>query len=233
MTRLVSNPMKKDRKVLSKDRPYKVDKIQASIERGDILRYSLFVKDVKENIDSLKNSNPKYLSLILKIIQISITQLQGTDIIVPLNVLLPQLNQASYYNHEALDFTTEVLEFVDILTAKYFLAHLSAGILQRDELKKQFKATIQFVKNIVASLPQSSEDLYRQKEFMKAVKILINSKADPKRIEILPKLKYLADTNLNADYELNIIDIVYGNTSIEDLINQVSQKANYLTQNSL
>ena len=105
MTRLVSNPMKKDSKVLSKDRPYKVDKIQASIERGDILRYSLFVKDVKENIDSLKNSNPKYLSLILKIIQISITQLQGTDIIVPLNVLLPQLNQASYYNHEALDFT--------------------------------------------------------------------------------------------------------------------------------
>ena len=68
---------------------------------------------------------------------------------------------------------------------------------------------------------------------MKAVKILINSKADPKRIEILPKLKYLADTNLNTDYELNIIDIVYGNTSIEDLINQVSQKANYLTQNSL
>ena len=54
MTRLVSNPMKKDSKVLSKDRPYKVDKIQASIERGDILRYSLFVKDVNDKDEEIE-----------------------------------------------------------------------------------------------------------------------------------------------------------------------------------
>lgn len=233
MTRLVSNPMKKDSKVLSKTRPYKTDNVQISIMRGNLLRYSMLVKEVRENIDSLKKSNPRYLSLILKIIQISTTQLQGTDIIVPLNILLPQLNKASFYNHEALDFTGEVLEYVDILTAKYYLSHLSAGILEREELKEQFKATIPFVKAIVASLPKNNEDLSRQKELMNAIKVLINAKADPKRIKILPKLKYLADSNLNADYELNIVDIIYGNTSIEDLFNQVNQNLSHLTQNSL
>lgn len=234
MARLVSNPINRDEKRVSKTSPNKIDEIQASIMRGELLRYSLYIKDVKENLDNLKQSNIKYLGLVLKIIQISITSLQGLDIVVPLKVLLSQVNEASYYNQEALDFTQEVLDSVDILTAKYYLAHLAAGILNNKNLKQQFKATIPFVKYIVNSLSKDSSNLQRQKEFMKAVKILINEKADSQKIAILPKLKYLADTNFDDNYELNVVDIVYGKESVEDLLKQYNaHKVSHRIQNSL
>lgn len=234
MTRLVSNPINRDEKRVSKTSPNKIDEIQASIMRGELLRYSLYIKDVKENLDNLKQSNIKYLGLVLKIIQVSITPLQGLDIVVPLKVLLSQVNEASYYNQEALDFTQEVLDSVDILTAKYYLAHLAAGILNNKKLKQQFKATIPFVKYIVNSLSKDSSNLQRQKEFMNAVKILINEKADSQKIAILPKLKYLADTNFDDNYELNVVDVVYGKESVEDLLNQYNaHKVSHRIQNSL
>ena len=234
MARLVSNPINRDEKRVSKTSPNKIDEIQASIMRGELLRYSLYIKDVKENLDNLKQSNIKYLGLVLKIIQVSITSLQGLDIVVPLKVLLSQVNEASYYNQEALDFTQEVLDSVDILTAKYYLAHLAAGILNNKNLKQQFKATIPFVKYIVNSLSKDSNNLQRQKEFMNAVKILINEKADSQKIAILPKLKYLADTNFDDNYELNVVDVVYGKESVEDLLNQYNaHKVSHRIQNSL
>lgn len=234
MARLVSNPINRDEKRVSKTSPNKIDEIQASIMRGELLRYSLYIKDVKENLDNLKQSNIKYLGLVLKIIQVSITPLQGLDIVVPLKVLLSQVNEASYYNQEALDFTQEVLDSVDILTAKYYLAHLAAGILNNKKLKQQFKATIPFVKYIVNSLSKDSSNLQRQKEFMNAVKILINEKADSQKIAILPKLKYLADTNFDDNYELNVVDVVYGKESVEDLLNQyIAHKVSHRIQNSL
>lgn len=234
MARLVSNPINRDEKRVSKTSSNKIDEIQASIMRGELLRYSLYIKDVKENLDSLKQSNIKYLGLVLKIIQVSITPLQGLDIVVPLKVLLSQVNEASYYNQEALDFTQEVLDSVDILTAKYYLAHLAAGILNNKKLKQQFKATIPFVKYIVNSLSKDSSNLQRQKEFMNAVKILINEKADSQKIAILPKLKYLADTNFDDNYELNVVDVVYGKESVEDLLNQYNaHKVSHRIQNSL
>lgn len=234
MARLVSNPINRDEKRVSKTSPNKIDEIQASIMRGELLRYSLYIKDVKENLDNLKQSNIKYLGLVLKIIQVSITPLQGLDIVVPLKVLLSQVNEASYYNQEALDFTQEVLDSVDILTAKYYLAHLAAGILNNKKLKQQFKATIPFVKYIVNSLSKDSSNLQRQKEFMNAVKILINEKADSQKIAILPKLKYLADTNFDDNYKLNVVDVVYGKESVEDLLNQYNaHKVSHRIQNSL
>lgn len=234
MARLVSNPINRDEKRVSKTSPNKIDEIQASIMRGELLRYSLYIKDVKENLDNLKQSNIKYLGLVLKIIQVSIIPLQGLDIVVPLKVLLSQVNEASYYNQEALDFTQEVLDSVDILTAKYYLAHLAAGILNNKKLKQQFKATIPFVKYIVNSLSKDSSNLQRQKEFMNAVKILINEKADSQKIAILPKLKYLADTNFDDNYELNVVDVVYGKESVEDLLNQYNaHKVSHRIQNSL
>lgn len=234
MARLVSNPINRDEKRVSKTSPNKIDEIQASIIRGELLRYSLYIKDVKENLDNLKQSNIKYLGLVLKIIQVSITPLQGLDIVVPLKVLLSQVNEASYYNQEALDFTQEVLDSVDILTAKYYLAHLAAGILNNKKLKQQFKATIPFVKYIVNSLSKASSNLQRQKEFMNAVKILINEKADSQKIAILPKLKYLADTNFDDNYELNVVDVVYGKESVEDLLNKYNaHKVSHRIQNSL
>lgn len=234
MARLVSNPINRDEKRVSKTSSNKIDEIQASIMRGELLRYSLYIKDVKENLDNLKQSNIKYLGLVLKIIQVSITPLQGLDIVVPLKVLLSQVNEASYYNQEALDFTQEVLDSVDILTAKYYLAHLAAGILNNKKLKQQFKATIPFVKYIVNSLSKDSSNLQRQKEFMNAVKFLINEKADSQKIAILPKLKYLADTNFDDNYELNVVDVVYGKESVEDLLNQYNaHKVSHRIQNSL
>lgn len=234
MARLVSNPINRDEKRVIKTSPNKIDEIQASIMRGELLRYSLYIKDVKENLDNLKQSNIKYLGLVLKIIQVSITPLQGLDIVVPLKVLLSQVNEASYYNQEALDFTQEVLDSVDILTAKYYLAHLAAGILNNKKLKQQFKATIPFVKYIVNSLSKDSSNLQRQKEFMNAIKILINEKADSQKIAILPKLKYLADTNFDDNYKLNVVDVVYGKESVEDLLNQyIAHKVSHRIQNSL
>ena len=234
MARLVSNPINRDEKRVNKSSPNKIDEIQASIMRGELLRYSLYIKDVRENLDNLKQANIKYLDLVLKIIQISITQLQGLDIVVPLKVLLSQVKEASYYNQEALDFTQEVLDSVDILTAKYYLAHLAAGILNNKKLKQQFKATIPFVKYIVNSLSKDSSNLQRQKEFMNAIKILINEKADSQKIAILPKLKYLADTNFEDNYELNVVDIVFGKESVEDLLSQYNtHKISHRIQNSL
>ena len=76
--------------------------------------------------------------------------------------------------------------------------------------------------------------MQRQKEFMNAVKILINEKADSQKIAILPKLKYLADTNFDDNYELNVVDVVYGKESVEDLLNQYNaHKVSHRIQNSL
>ena len=93
---------------------------------------------------------------------------------------------------------------------------------------------IPFVKYIVNSLSKDSSNLQRQKEFMNAVKILINEKADSQKIAILPKLKYLADTNFDDNYELNVVDVVYGKESVEDLLNQYNaHKVSHRIQNSL
>lgn len=236
MARLVSNPVKNGKKTLNDKRTAVIDKIQASVLRGELLRYSLFSKEVKENVVSLKKSNPKYLQLIVDIIKISMTQLNGVDVIVPLKVLLPQLNEASFYNHEALDFTVEVLDNADILTAKYYLSYLAAGILSNKELKKQFCAAIPFVKYIVSSLPKNSDtNLARQIEFMNALKVIINKNASSEKIAILPKLKYLADMNFDNGFELDVVDILYGKNSVSDLIEFYERKTNHhhLTQNSL
>ena len=71
MVRLVSNPINRDEKRVNKSSLNKIDEIQASIMRGELLRYSLYIKDVRENLDNLKQANIKYLDLVLKIIQIS------------------------------------------------------------------------------------------------------------------------------------------------------------------
>ena len=131
---------------------YVNSEIHNSIMRGELLRYSLHLKEVKKHLDSLKKSNPKYLDLIVKILSIASQDLPAIDIELrgyTLDSLLGQLNSASYNNQEALDFTMEILNIVDILTAKYYLAHLSGGILLNDNLKKQFKAAIPFLKSVL------------------------------------------------------------------------------------
>ena len=65
MVRLVSNPINRDEKRVNKSSLNKIDEIQASIMRGELLRYSLYIKDVRENLDNLKQANIKYLDLVL------------------------------------------------------------------------------------------------------------------------------------------------------------------------
>lgn len=190
--------------------------IKNSIHRGNFLRYSLFIQSVKNNLEGLKKSNPKYLSLIDNIIQISITDLPALDIEVPLNILLSQLNEASYNNHEALDFTEEVLNSADILTSKYYLATLAGGILQNNNLKQQFKASIPFVKYILASLKESS-DLSKQINFINALKIMINEKADYKKIELLPKIKYVIDNISRQKHNIDVTRLIYSKTSAKKI----------------
>ena len=60
MARLVSNPINRDEKRVNKSSLNKIDEIQASIMRGELLRYSLYIKDVRENLDNLKQANINY-----------------------------------------------------------------------------------------------------------------------------------------------------------------------------
>lgn len=202
--------------------------IQNSIVRGNLLRYALYMDCVKENLDSLKKSNPKYLPLIDRIIQTSITPLPALDVDVPLGKILNKINEASYNNCEALDFTQEVLKRADILTSKYYLAHLSGSILENKDVKKQFKASIPFVKYILASLKKTS-DISAQSDFMNAVKILINPKADAEKIALLPKLKYIADSDKKNNHTIDVTKIIYSKTPVQELLH--SFESNYLTQN--
>ena len=172
MTKLkekVSSPIKREYKTdtnmtvpISHKKEHLNNEIQNSIMRGELLRLSLYIDAVKENLKELKTSNPKYLKLFVDIIKLSINPLPVIDVDLPLDVLLKQLPQASFENQEALDFTQEVLNLADPLTSKYYLAHLTGGILQNLNLKKQFKASIPFVKYIATKSPDN-HDLERQK----------------------------------------------------------------------
>ena len=197
--------------------------IQNSILRGEILRFSLMNEDVNNCLADIKNSNPKYLKLIVDIISVSMTKLSGYDIEVSLSLLLKQVCKASYSNHEALDFTEAVLESVDTLTSKCYLNSLSGGVLLNNNLKKQFKASISFLKYVVGSLSTAS-DLSKQSTFMNAIKVLINENVDYKKIELLPKLKYVLDGAYKTNYNLDINDILYGSIPVSEIEECISSK---------
>ena len=253
MTKLkekVSSPIKREYKTdtnmtvpISHKKEHLNNEIQNSIMRGELLRLSLYIDAVKENLKELKTSNPKYLKLFVDIIKLSINPLPVIDVDLPLDVLLKQLPQASFENQEALDFTQEVLNLADPLTSKYYLAHLTGGILQNLNLKKQFKASIPFVKYIATKSPDN-HDLERQKNFMNAIKYLINEKADAKKIELLPRIKYALDNITKKDYEIDAIKIIYSKAPIKRIkqnIEALTKKdltanfdyADYLIKNSL
>lgn len=226
--------------------------IQTSILKGELLRYAQYFEEVQNNIKGLRLSNPKYLELALKIIEISITKLPVLDIEIKgdvLSNLLSQFNNASFNNQEALDFTLEVLNSADTLTSKYYLAHLAGGIIENTKIKRQFKAAVPFVKYILASLNETT-DLTKQINFMNAVKILINEKADYKKIELLPKIKYTVDNiSKRKNYQIDITRLIYHRTSskkvearLETMVKDIKalEKSGkeidcvtYLTQNSL
>lgn len=225
--------------------------IKNSILRGELLRYAQYVDEVKSNLADLKQSNPKYLELAVRIIEISITELPALDIDLMgsvLNNILSQFKEASFNNQEALDFTQEVLNLADILTTKYYLAHLAGGILENTNLKKQFKASIPFIKYILASLNETL-DLTKSKNFMNAVKILVNEKADYRKIELLPKIKYTVDNISRKNYSIDVTKLIYHKISakkvesrLETMVKDIKalEKSgknidcvDYLTQNSL
>ncbi len=207
---------------------YQDIEIKNSITRGELLRYSHFIPSVKFNLKNLKESNPKYLELAVKIIEISVKPINGIDLEVPLNILLTQFKEASYENQEALDFTWELLNQADTLTSKYYLSVLAAGAILDKSLKLQFKAAIPFIKYIIPS-HVNNENLSNQKEFLNAISILINSKADAEKIKLLPKIKYILDNITKDEYIIDVAKIIYSNTPADVIKNNI----NILTKEKL
>lgn len=232
----VTNSIKQEKSELSVE-------INNSIMRGELLRYSTFVPSVKFNLKSLKESNPKYLELAVKMIETSIKPLNGIDLEVPLNILLNQFKEASYDNQEALDFSWELINQADTLTSKYYLSALAAGPISNKDLKVQFTATIPFIKYILPSYSQNN-DLSEQKKFLKAISILINEKADAKKIKLLPKIKYVIDNITKTEHIIDIVKIIYSKTPVDVIINNINSLtkekltkdfdfSDYLIKNSL
>ncbi len=200
---------------------YQDIEIKSSIMRGELLRYSNFIPSVKLNLEKLKEVNPKYLPLVIKIIEISIKPLKGIDLEVPLNILLSPFKDASYENQEALDFTWELLNQADILTSKYYLSALAAGAISNKNLKTQFIASIPFIKYILPSMKQNN-DLSEQKKFLNAISILINEKADAEKIKLLPKIKYILDNVTKEEYIIDVAKIIYSNTPVGVIKNNMN-----------
>jgi len=230
---------------------YHNSEIQNSINRGNLLRYTQFVKEVRDSISSLKKTNPKYLELLIKIIDLSITELPVLDINLRgmvLTDLLLSVSRASFSNHEALDFTAEVLKHADILTSKYYLAYVSQGILENNKLKKQFKASISCLKYVFAAI-KDGENLAKQRQFLGIIQLLINESADAEKIALLPKIKYTVDKVSKNNHSIDVRALIYAKTPIniiEDRIETLPKTIkileqtgktldciNYLTQNSL
>lgn len=207
---------------------YQDIEIKNSIMRGELLRYSNFLPSVKFNLKNLKESNPKYLELAVKIIGISVKPIKGIDLEVPLNILLSQFKEASYGNQEALDFTWELLNQADTLTSKYYLSALAAGAILDNSLKQQFKAAIPFIKYIIPSYA-NNENLSNQKEFLNAISIIINPKADAEKIKLLPKIKYILDNITKDEHIIDVAKIIYSNTPADVIKNNM----NMLTKEKL
>lgn len=232
--------------------------VNESICRGALLRYSLVLPEVRDRLKDLKASNPKYLTLLNKIIKASIIVNDDIDIDMVsefdgksiLAMLLDQFNFASYNNFEVLDFTSEVIDKVDNLTAKYYLSYMAAGMFVNTSLKSQFKAATPFIKYLVSeTLYSDSKDFSAQKSFMTGIKCIINEKADVSKIELLPRLKNVVDFASKKDYNIDVVKFIYSHTPttfvkkrLETLSSMIksSEKANksfdcvdYLIQNSL
>lgn len=200
---------------------YKDSEIKNSIMRGELLKYSQLVPSVKFNLKNLKESNPKYLELAVKIIEISTKPIKGIDLEVPLNMLLSQFKEASYENQEALDFSWDLLTQADLLTSKYYLSALAAGAIVNKALKDQFKAAIPFIKYIIPSYT-NNEDLSKQKEFLNALSIIINDKADAEKIKLLPRIKYILDNITKDEYVIDVAKIIYSNIPAEVIKNNIN-----------
>src|SRR5574344_563729 len=195
--------------------------INESISRGALLRYSLVLPEVRDRLKDLKASNPKYLGLLNKIIKIAIfanddididmvSQIENKSLLV---MLLEQFNFASYNNSEVLDFTSEVIDKVDNLTAKYYLSYMAAGMFVNTSLKSQFKAAIPFIKYLVSeTLYSDSKDFSAQKNFMTGIKCIVNENADVSKIELLPRLKNVVDFASKKDYDIDVVKFIYSHT---------------------
>lgn len=228
-----------------RDKKSNVDeKIHQSIMRGELLRLANIIPSVRFNLKSLKEMNPKYLELAVNIIELYTQNIENIDIEIPLNIILSQLNNASYNNQESLDFTWNVIHQTDILTAKYYLATFASGAILDQKLKEQFNAAIPLIKYMLPTYQKNSPNLTKQKEFMQAVKIIINRNADPEKIKLIPKIKYIIDTMTRKQYNIDVYKILYSNVSAEQIINKLNtlkkedltenfDYTNYLIKNSL
>lgn len=201
---------------IANNKDISLTEVERSILRGNLLRYSQYIDAVKNNIKDLKNSNPKYLKLIADIIELSIANNSVIDIDIPLEILLAKFSSLSFNNQEALDFTKEVLFYADEITSKYYLSVISGQIIDDLELKQHFRATIPFLKYIFASI-QTLSGIEKAERFIEILSIIINKNVDYKKIELLPKIKYIVDSSSKNEYDIDITTVLHSKIAVDEL----------------
>ena len=69
----------------------------------------------------------------------------------------------------------------------------------------------------------NSGSLDKQIEFINALKLIINEKADAEKIAILPKIKYMMDNASNKNYSIDASEIIYSRLPATELLEHIAE----------
>ena len=129
----------------------------------------------------LKSMNPKHLSLVSDICELTRYDLNNKNINIK--------EKAAKENPESLDFAQEVINHTDATGAKYFLS-TCPGYFEHPEAAKHLSATKPLIKDIADSVFEGFPLLDYSKEslFVNTIKNFINPSVNPKNIETLQSL---------------------------------------------
>lgn len=177
----------------------------------------------------LKSMKPEHLGLVSDICELANNMEMLTtniDIKAPLKgsekslfaFLMEKLPKASKENSEALNFAQEVINQTDNTASKYFLGSF-AQVLEKPEAAEYLAATKPLVKDIAESALSGgyTMDYSKERNFVNALGMFINSAADVKKIEILPQVVKAADDAPVKKVYIDSISFIHGKTPVSQI----------------
>lgn len=193
--------------------PY-INKRQPDTRTADELKASIrawanSISEAKQILPSLDSMRPKLLGLVADTLELSqknlkyqseVNMMKGDTNINPLEALMAQLPVASKKNPNSIDFAKQVIDRAGLTTSKFFLKDSAEkGFLIADGVDRNFDKAVSLVDELVkvtVNAPiNGREPIERQKDFMKALSIILDKKTDVEKIEYLePILNTIGNT---------------------------------------
>lgn len=179
----------------------------------------------------IETMNPAHLNLVSDTLELaSQRELLTPDVVIDMNKVYPQLGKsileyllsvypkASKNNPESIELAKEVINNTDSLTSKYYLAN-TIGFFESKEFGQHFKAIKPLIKDFAEIALEGGflGTFEKQQNFVGLMRGILTPKADPRKIELLPKIADIAETNPNRTYKIVMNKFTDSDTPIKQI----------------